>query len=225
MKYNNYIIILGNAHEFRSVSANDSRASGKLAIEWRKPLWLCVHLLPLHLVAAATSHSGLLSHLPQDWIRCYYRCRWHRSSDYTCSMYVSQSSQVLFRLGFNPDRLLISSFFILNSYYNWFVTLTTSILLNPLLDVTLHTFFGFAFYHFHPWQSGSHQICPTTSLDIWGYPYNNRRTNGYLTKRIFDIFITAYMSKLAARLRMKTATKTDERVRIMDEIINGMQVI
>lgn len=33
------------------------------------------------------------------------------------------------------------------------------------------------------------------------------------------------MSKLAARLRMKTACKTDERVRIMDEIINGMQVM
>ncbi|XP_049887652.1 ATP-binding cassette subfamily C member 4-like isoform X1 [Pectinophora gossypiella] len=37
--------------------------------------------------------------------------------------------------------------------------------------------------------------------------------------------VQSYMSKLAARLRMKTATKTDERVRIMDEIINGMQVI
>ncbi|CAH0722564.1 unnamed protein product, partial [Brenthis ino] len=37
--------------------------------------------------------------------------------------------------------------------------------------------------------------------------------------------VQSYMSKLAARLRMKTAIKTDERVRIMDEIINGMQVI
>ncbi|XP_045502974.1 ATP-binding cassette sub-family C member 4-like isoform X2 [Colias croceus] len=37
--------------------------------------------------------------------------------------------------------------------------------------------------------------------------------------------VQSYMSKLAARLRMKTAGKTDERVRIMDEIINGMQVI
>ncbi|XP_013144481.1 PREDICTED: probable multidrug resistance-associated protein lethal(2)03659 [Papilio polytes] len=37
--------------------------------------------------------------------------------------------------------------------------------------------------------------------------------------------VQSYMSKLAARLRMKTACKTDERVRIMDEIINGMQVI
>lgn len=38
------------------------------------------------------------------------------------------------------------------------------------------------------------------------------------------IVLAAYMSKLAARLRMKTAHRTDERVRIMDEIINGMQV-
>nr|XP_026485069.1 multidrug resistance-associated protein 4-like isoform X1 [Vanessa tameamea] len=37
--------------------------------------------------------------------------------------------------------------------------------------------------------------------------------------------VQSYMSKLSARLRMKTACKTDERVRIMDEIINGMQVI
>ncbi|XP_072936015.1 ATP-binding cassette sub-family C member 4-like [Epargyreus clarus] len=37
--------------------------------------------------------------------------------------------------------------------------------------------------------------------------------------------VQSYMSKLAARLRMKTACKTDERVRIMDEIISGMQVI
>lgn len=41
---------------------------------------------------------------------------------------------------------------------------------------------------------------------------------------VFIIF-TAYMSKLAAILRMKTAYKTDERVRIMDEIICGMQVM
>ncbi|XP_039765386.1 multidrug resistance-associated protein 4 isoform X2 [Pararge aegeria] len=37
--------------------------------------------------------------------------------------------------------------------------------------------------------------------------------------------VQSYMSKLAARLRMRTACKTDERVRIMDEIITGMQVI
>lgn len=37
--------------------------------------------------------------------------------------------------------------------------------------------------------------------------------------------VQSYMSKMAARLRMKTAHRTDERVRIMDEIINGMQVI
>ncbi|XP_068628825.1 ATP-binding cassette sub-family C member 4-like isoform X2 [Battus philenor] len=37
--------------------------------------------------------------------------------------------------------------------------------------------------------------------------------------------VQSYMSKIAAHLRMRTACKTDERVRIMDEIINGMQVI
>ncbi|XP_075985083.1 ATP-binding cassette sub-family C member 4-like [Anticarsia gemmatalis] len=37
--------------------------------------------------------------------------------------------------------------------------------------------------------------------------------------------VQSYMSKLAARLRMRTACKTDERVQIMDEIISGMQVI
>lgn len=38
-------------------------------------------------------------------------------------------------------------------------------------------------------------------------------------------FLSGYMSKWSSKLRMKIALRTDERVRLMSEIISGVQVI
>lgn len=42
---------------------------------------------------------------------------------------------------------------------------------------------------------------------------------------IYTIFFKGYTGKLSAVYRKKTAVKTDERVRLIDEVVNGVQVI
>lgn len=39
------------------------------------------------------------------------------------------------------------------------------------------------------------------------------------------IYFAGYISKWTSKLRLKVATRTDERVRLMSEIVNGIQVI
>jgi hypothetical protein len=38
-------------------------------------------------------------------------------------------------------------------------------------------------------------------------------------------FVAAYLGKLIAKLRKEIAVRTDERMRLMDEIVSGIQVI
>lgn len=43
--------------------------------------------------------------------------------------------------------------------------------------------------------------------------------------RVIEYLFSAYNGKLSAKYRLKTVLKTDERVRLMDEIISSVQVI
>ncbi|XP_057653044.1 ATP-binding cassette sub-family C member 4-like [Diorhabda carinulata] len=70
-------------------------------------------------------------------------------------------------------------------------------------------------------------IAPLGSLIIMGLLYKETGYAGVVG--IFAVFIVvsiqSYTGKLSARYRKQTALKTDERVRLMDEIISGIQVI
>ncbi|CAH1985088.1 unnamed protein product [Acanthoscelides obtectus] len=48
---------------------------------------------------------------------------------------------------------------------------------------------------------------------------------GVLSMTIFSVPVQGYLSKLTGRLRLKIAEKTDKRVKMMTEIVSGIQVI
>lgn len=54
--------------------------------------------------------------------------------------------------------------------------------------------------------------------------YNNN-CSGFVNSLQDNINFTGYTGKLSAKYRKQTALRTDERVRLMDEIISGIQVI
>jgi len=44
-------------------------------------------------------------------------------------------------------------------------------------------------------------------------------------KLCLDKFVAAFLGKLIAKLRKQIAVRTDERMRLMNEIVSGIQVI
>ncbi|XP_072393688.1 ATP-binding cassette sub-family C member 4-like [Diabrotica undecimpunctata] len=70
-------------------------------------------------------------------------------------------------------------------------------------------------------------IAPVLSLIVMGFLYQRTGYAGVVgVVAVFVIVpIQTYTGKLSAKYRKQTAMKTDERVRLMDEIISGIQVI
>ncbi|CAG9833832.1 unnamed protein product [Diabrotica balteata] len=70
-------------------------------------------------------------------------------------------------------------------------------------------------------------IAPVLSLIIMGFLYQRTGYAGVVgVVAVFVIVpIQTYTGKLSAKYRKQTAMKTDERVRLMDEILSGIQVI
>lgn len=46
----------------------------------------------------------------------------------------------------------------------------------------------------------------------------------YFTKTVI-LFFAVYMGKMTSKFRLKTAIRSDERIRLMSEIVTGIQVI
>ena len=59
----------------------------------------------------------------------------------------------------------------------------------------------------------------------WGTEYLNTRFPLPTYLPTYKVFISGYLGKISSRLRHKTALRTDNRIRLMNEVIQSIEAI
>jgi hypothetical protein len=74
----------------------------------------------------------------------------------------------------------------------------------------------------HGCHTGAH--CHSGRCRFNTYTFFSRLVNSLINKKI-SIYILVYLSKKIPDIRMQVAVKTDNRIRLMNDVISGIQTV